>query len=99
MKNRVISIGASWNGILAHSAPVAALHSDLPVAVLVVQHTSPDGPGLLPSMLSRAGPLPAVHPRDMEIIEPGRIYVAPPDRHMLVRKGRYLRLSHGPREN
>jgi two-component system chemotaxis response regulator CheB len=99
MKNRVIAIGASWNGILALSALVAALPSDLPAAVLVVQHTSPDGPGLLPSVLSRAGPLPAVHPRDMEIIEPGRIYVAPPDRHMLVRKGGYLHLSHGPREN
>ena len=47
-------------------------------------------PGMLPHILSKAGRLPAVHPKNAELIEPGRIYVAPPDRHMLVRRG-YIR--------
>jgi two-component system chemotaxis response regulator CheB len=99
MKGRIVVIGASFGGIGALTALVARLPHDLPAALLVVQHTSPDGPGMLPRLLSNAGPLPAAHARDLESIEPGRIYVAAPDRHLLVRPGGYLHLSHGPKEN
>lgn len=53
---------------------------------------------MLPAILSRAGRLPATHAQDGEPIESGRIYVAPPDRHLLVDEG-VLRLSQEPREN
>jgi two-component system chemotaxis response regulator CheB len=99
VKGRVIVIGASFNGIAALSAIVRDLPGDLRAAVLIVQHTTPDGPGLLPKLLSSAGPLLAAHPHDLEVIEPGRIYVAPPDRHLVVRDGGYIHLSHGPKEN
>ncbi len=46
---------------------------------------------MLPYLLSKAGPLPAIHPTNATIFEPGTIYVAPPDRHMLIQKG-YVRL-------
>jgi two-component system chemotaxis response regulator CheB len=39
-----------------------------------------------------------MHPKNADLIQPGRIYVAPPDRHMLIEDG-YVRLSHGPHEN
>jgi chemotaxis response regulator CheB len=78
----------AWN-----SAP-----SNLPAAVLVVIHTSPDGAGMLPQVLSRAGALPAQHAVDGEAARQGRIYVAPPDRHLLIDRSA-LRLTHGPREN
>jgi two-component system chemotaxis response regulator CheB len=52
----------------------------------------------LPQILSRNGPLPAVHPKDTETIRQGRIYVAPPDRHLIVKRG-HLHLTVGPREN
>ena len=52
----------------------------------------------LPTILTRAGPLPASHPRDGEAIERGRIYIAPPDLHLLVREG-HVEISRGPREN
>jgi two-component system chemotaxis response regulator CheB len=61
-------------------------------------HTSNQSGGLLPRILGRAGPLPASHPKDGEVIEPGHIYVAPPDMHLLVEPG-YLRTFRGPREN
>src|SRR5262249_6619608 len=61
-------------------------------------HVRTGTPSALPQVLARAGPLPAGHARDGEPLERGRIYVAPPDRHLLVRDGR-LRLSAGPREN
>jgi chemotaxis response regulator CheB len=53
---------------------------------------------MLPYILSKAGPLPALHPEDGESIRSGQIYVAPPDRHMLIQDGS-IRLSHGPHEN
>src|SRR5262249_20647147 len=44
------------------------------------------------------GQMPALTPVNGERIQPGRIYVAPPDRHMLIKRG-YIRLVRGPREN
>jgi len=66
--------------------------------VFITQHVGAHSPGMLPQILSNAGRLKAIHPKNAERIEPGRIYVAPPDRHMLVQHG-YIRLSHGPHEN
>jgi two-component system chemotaxis response regulator CheB len=53
---------------------------------------------MLPQILSKAGPLPAVNPQDGDRIEPGRIYVAPNDRHMLLEHGT-IRIARGPKEN
>jgi two-component system, chemotaxis family, protein-glutamate methylesterase/glutaminase len=54
--------------------------------------------GVLPEALNRRGKLRASNAVDGERIEKGRIYIAPPDFHMLIGGGR-IRLSHGPREN
>jgi two-component system chemotaxis response regulator CheB len=61
-------------------------------------HTSPQSPGVLPDILQRSGPLPASHPRNLERIQAGRIYVAPPDRHLIIEPG-VLRVTKGPKEN
>src|SRR5262249_35303462 len=53
---------------------------------------------LLPDILSGRGPLLAAHARDGERVLPGRIYVAPPDYHMVLEPG-VVRLVRGPREN
>jgi two-component system chemotaxis response regulator CheB len=53
---------------------------------------------VLPAVLSRAGPLPAEHPRDGDAIKPGRIYVAANDHHLLLERG-YMRVTKGPKEN
>ena len=53
---------------------------------------------MLPEILSRAGKLEVKHPADGESIQPGKIYVAPPDRHLLLEAGR-IRLTKGPKEN
>jgi two-component system, chemotaxis family, protein-glutamate methylesterase/glutaminase len=95
---RIVVIGASAGGIDALRAVAAALPPDFPAPVCVVVHTSPQSPGILHEILSRAGSLPAVSPRNRERLLPGRIYVAPPDCHLLVEPGR-LRVTKGPREN
>jgi two-component system chemotaxis response regulator CheB len=77
---------------------VSGLPHDLAAALLVVLHVTPRGTSVLPAILSRAGRVPATHAQHGESIEGGRIYVAPPDRHLLVEDG-FVRLSDGPREN
>ena len=94
----IVVIGCSVGGVEALQQLVGGLSQNLPVAVLVVLHLSPQGHSVLPEILNRAGELPAVHPKDGETIRMGRIYVAPPDNHLLVDDGR-LRVVHGPKEN
>jgi two-component system chemotaxis response regulator CheB len=53
---------------------------------------------MMAELIARAGPLPAVCPSDGDPIEAGRIYVAAPDHHMLLRHGRIL-MRRGPHEN
>src|SRR5262245_1884290 len=97
-KRDIVVFGASAGGVEALRALVAHLPEDLPVSVLVVLHMRTGTSSALPRILDRAGPLPSEHARDGERLEPGHVYVAPPDRHLLVRDGR-VRLSAGPREN
>lgn len=94
----IVVIGASAGGIPSLMAIVGGLPRDLPAAVFVVVHVPPYAVSHLPEILSRAGPLPARHAVDGEAFVPGRIYVAPPDRHLLIREGA-IQLSRGPREN
>ncbi len=99
MPNRdILVIGASAGGVQAISLVVEGLPADLKAAVFVVTHIAPHGSSAMPAILSRAGRLPAVHPRDGERIEGGRIYVAPPDHHLVIEDGR-VRLSRAPTEN
>ena len=95
---RVVLLGASAGGVEALSTVVHDLPTDLDAAVLVVLHVPAWGTSVLPEILSRVGPLPARHAEDCEPLKPGRIYVAPPDQHLVVETGQ-LRLSHGPKEN
>jgi two-component system chemotaxis response regulator CheB len=95
---QVVVIGASAGGIEALRTLVAGLPGDFPAPICIVQHTSPQSPGVLGAILARAGPLTAPDAVNGERPQPGRIYVAPPDFHLVVEPGR-LRLTKGPREN
>lgn len=94
----IIVIGGSAGSVQALLTIVGGLPPDFPAALLVVVHIPPRSISRLPEILTRSGPLPAVHPQHLEAIEHGRIYVAPPDRHLLVRDG-HIVLARGPREN
>jgi two-component system, chemotaxis family, protein-glutamate methylesterase/glutaminase len=94
----IIVMGASSGGIEAFIEIVSGLPRDLPAAVFVVLHVSPRGTTKFPDILNRAGRIPAAHARDQGTIRPGRIYVAPPDLHLLLRNGT-MRLVRGPKEN
>jgi chemotaxis response regulator CheB len=92
-----IAIGASTGGVDVLRMLVSQLPADLHAAIAIVQHVGAHG-SVLPSLLDHAGPLHAAHARDGETFVHGRIYVAPPDRHMVV-EGERLRLDPGPKRN
>ncbi|MFL6227181.1 MAG: chemotaxis protein CheB [Pyrinomonadaceae bacterium] len=94
----IIVVGASSGGVEALMTLVGGLPQDLPASVFVVMHTAPDSPGVLADILNRNGRLPATNARNRERIKPGRIYVAPPDYHLLIEPG-VVRVTHGPKEN
>jgi two-component system, chemotaxis family, protein-glutamate methylesterase/glutaminase len=97
-KRDIIVIGASAGGVEALQRVCAELPADLPATVFIAQHISPTAISVMPQLLSRAGPLPARSPKDGEQTQPGNIYVAAPDLHMLVRPGQVL-MRRGPYEN
>jgi two-component system, chemotaxis family, protein-glutamate methylesterase/glutaminase len=94
----IIVVGASAGGVEALTTLARGLPAGFPAALFVVLHMPADTPSVLPRILERAGRLPAAHPLDGAPIRAGQIYVAPPDRHLLVGEG-FVRLSRGPREN
>jgi two-component system, chemotaxis family, protein-glutamate methylesterase/glutaminase len=98
MPKDIIVIGASAGGIEALRVLVGALPAELPASIFVVMHIAPESPALLADILNSAGTLPATSATDGERIRPGTIYVAPPDRHLLVEPNR-VRVTRGPREN
>ena len=94
----IVVVGASAGGVEALVDLAASLPADLPAAVLVVLHVPSTRTSVLPHILNQNGPLRAGHASEGEPIERGRIYVAPPDRHLLVRTG-HVHLTLGPPEN
>ena len=94
----IIVIGASAGGVEALKQLVKGLPGDLPAALFVTLHVPGNGTSVLPKILSKATPFAAAHPQDRDKIEHGRIYIAPPDSHLLVKRG-YVRLTRGPKEN
>lgn len=95
----IVVVGASSGGIGALKELVAGLPSDLRATIFITVHVAPYSLGILPEILERAGSLPAANAKDWERFEPGRIYVAPPDHHLLVEPAGVVRVTRGPREN
>src|SRR5438093_617252 len=93
----IIVIGASAGGLEALKTVAGGLPADLPAALFVVQHAAATGISLLPELLDRAGPLPAMHAIEGARIQRGQIYIAPPDHHLLVER-EHIHVVRGPKE-
>jgi len=94
----VTVVGASAGGVSSLMQLVSGFPEDLSAAVAVALHVPEESPSALPGILSRQGPLKATHAADGEALLHGRIYAAPPGRHLLVKR-RTLRTVNGPNEN
>ena len=81
--SRLVVIGASLGGVAALPALLSGLPKDFPCPVLVVMHIDAHR-SELPALLNARCAMPAAHARDGDMLQPGQIYIAPPDQHMMV---------------
>ena len=99
MVNRdILAIGTSAGGVEALLFLARNLQRDFPASVLLTIHLPSHSRSLLDGLLNRSGPLPAAFAQDGELLRKSRIYIAPPDRHLIVDDD-HISLGEGPREN
>lgn len=97
-KKNIVVIGASAGGFEVIKKLFSLLPSDLNAALFIVWHMSAEVRGVLPNVLNRQKKILASNAIDGESISYNRIYVAPPDQHLLLEKG-IIRVTRGPKEN
>jgi two-component system chemotaxis response regulator CheB len=93
----VIVVGGSAGAVEPLQELVGGLPRELAAAVCIVLHLG-NRQSMLPELFSQTSSLPACWAADGDPLQPGRIYVAPPDHHLPVMSG-HVQLSRGPREN
>jgi len=94
----IIAIGGSSGAIGPLQQVMSELRLELPAAVFVVVHTSPDRPSLLPEVITRHASIGASTAMHGEKVQEGRVYVAPSDNHLSLQH-EYVQVVRGPREN
>jgi two-component system chemotaxis response regulator CheB len=98
VRRDIVVVGASAGGVETLPRFFEGFEPEIGAAFFVVLHVSPNVHSYMPTLLGRAGRLPAQHAEDGQAIESGKIYIAPPDHHVLI-EDNVMRLSHGPKEN
>lgn len=91
-----IVIGTSAGGLTALTTILRMLPETYTVPILLVQHRARNSPALFEDVLQNKCQLAIKQADEKEAIRPGRVYVAPPDYHMLVEADRTISLSVEP---
>ena len=89
-------IGASHGGLSALQLILPELAPDFPLPVVVVQHRKKDGDDGLCEYLKKRSRLPLTEPDDKEKVEPGRVYLAPRDYHLLIEESIFALSTESP---
>jgi two-component system chemotaxis response regulator CheB len=89
----LVAIAASAGGLSALSAVLSGVPETLPAAIVVVQHLAPGHRSLMADILARRTLLDVAEAREAELLQPGHVRIAPPDRHLLVNPNGTLSLS------
>ena len=92
----IVVIGTSWGGLSAVSAIVEGLPSTFALPIVVVQHRSPDAPGLLAELLQTRTSLRVCEVEDKQPIVPGHVFIAPPNYHLLIDRGSFSLTTDAP---
>jgi two-component system chemotaxis response regulator CheB len=95
----VIAIAASFGGLRALSHLLGSLPADFPAPIVVVQHLAPQFSSALAAILDGRTPLCVDWAEQGARLSPGRVYVAPPDQHVLLASPSGLILSRGQKVN
>ena len=82
----IVAIAASAGGLTALTSVLGGLAADFGAIVTVVQHLDPRHRSLMPQIIGRRSALPVHQAVDGETVEPGHVYLAPPDRHLLLNR-------------
>jgi len=89
----IVAMAASAGGLTALSRVLAALPVDFPAVIVVVQHLDPRHRSLMADILSRRTPLRVKQAQEGEQVSPATVYIAPPNRHLLVNSDGTLSLT------
>jgi two-component system chemotaxis response regulator CheB len=89
----IVAMAASAGGLSALSRVLAGLPGDFPAAIVVVQHLDPRHRSLMAAILSRRTPLQVKQAEEGEHTLAATVYIAPPNRHLLVNPDGTLSLS------
>lgn len=96
MAFEIVLIGASYGGLAALQTVLPELSTDFPLPVVVVQHRKKDGDDGLCEYLRKRSCLPLVEPDDKEKVEPGHVYLAPRDYHLLIEESIFALSTESP---
>jgi two-component system, chemotaxis family, protein-glutamate methylesterase/glutaminase len=96
-KKDIVTIGGSAGSLDTLQTVIHKLPQDFPAAVFVTIHLSPRAKSHLSKVLGRGSSIPVLSARDGQEIRGGTVYVAVPDRHLVVAKN-HIRLTRGPKE-
>jgi two-component system chemotaxis response regulator CheB len=94
----VVVIGGSAGAVEALFETLAMLPPDLKASVAIVLHRHPTFASSLGALFSRRSTMPVVEPEEGQAFKPGRVYLAPQDRHMTVGQG-VIHLSRDPKQH
>jgi two-component system chemotaxis response regulator CheB len=90
MAYELVAVGCSWGGLAALSRLLEHLPDGVDLPIVVAQHRGPDSlRGALAATLQRRFERPVAEVEDKDPIAPGRVYIAPPDYHLLVEPGSF----------
>lgn len=89
----IVGIGSSWGGVQELCKLVSALPENWPVPIVIVQHQHPNSGPALQRILGKLTSLVVIDVEDKEKIEPGHIYIAPANYHLLIEQDKIFGLS------
>ena len=89
----IVALAASAGGLAALSQVLSALPGDFPAAIVIVQHLDPRHRSLMAEILSRRTHIRVKQAEEGDSLTPATVYIAPPDRHLLVNPDATLSLS------
>lgn len=90
---QIVAMASSAGGVSALLEVIRSLPVDFPVGIVIVQHLDPRHRSLMAEILSKKSLLKVKEAEEGDEVIAGVIYIAPPDRHLLVNPGGVLSLS------
>jgi len=83
----IVGVGGSAGALPALRDLLVHMPSDCGLALVVIVHTDPNAPSMLPELLSRHTRMPVLEAASGQHLEPSRVYIAPPGRDVRIEKG------------